>query len=278
MITIRKNQISVMNIQYGYYPLEKFLDDAVMAEVNHIELWGAAPHFHLEDMTYKDVCHIRHQIERRGLDLVCYTPEQCIYPINLAGETQAQRTRSLQFFEDNLRAASELGTNKMLVTTGWGYMDDSNKEEAWKYAREGLMSLGDMAADYHMTLALEVLRRDESNLVYNLSTLKKMMDELNHPNIGAMIDTIPMALAGEHPEDYLKTFGERLVHVHFIDGAPRGHLAWGDGCLDMKDYLEEFSRYSYNGFLSLEITDGRYRMEPTASILQSVKKLYDVLI
>ena len=31
-----------------------------------------------------------------------------------------------------------------------------------------------------------------------------MMDELNHPNIGAMIDTIPMALAGEHPEDYLK--------------------------------------------------------------------------
>ena len=40
MITIRKNQISVMNIQYGYYPLEKFLDDAVMAEVNHIELWG----------------------------------------------------------------------------------------------------------------------------------------------------------------------------------------------------------------------------------------------
>ena len=115
-------------------------------------------------------------------------------------------------------------------------------------------------------------------MVYNLSTLKKMMDELNHPNIGAMIDTIPMALAGEHPEDYLKTFGERLVHVHFIDGAPRGHLAWGDGCLDMKDYLEEFSRYSYNGFLSLEITDGRYRMEPTASILQSVKRLYDVLI
>ena len=42
MITIRKNQISVMNIQYGYYPLEKFLDDAVMAEVNHIELWGGS--------------------------------------------------------------------------------------------------------------------------------------------------------------------------------------------------------------------------------------------
>ena len=69
-----------------------------------------------------------------------------------------------------------------------------------------------------------------------------------------------------------------MGRVPLIDAAPRAHLAWGDGCLDMKDYLEEFSRYSYNGFLSLEITDGRYRMEPTASILQSVKRLYDVLI
>ncbi|MFR3124544.1 MAG: hypothetical protein ACLTN0_03390 [Coprococcus phoceensis] len=35
------------------------------------------------------------------------------------------------------------------------------------------------------------------------------------------------------------------MHVHFIDGAPRGHLAWGDGILDMQGYLEEFSRYHY---------------------------------
>lgn len=70
---------------------------------------------------------------------------------------------------------------------------------------------------------------------------------MSHPAIGAMIDTIPMALAGERPEDYLKVFGERLVHVHFIDGAPRGHLAWGDGVLDMKGYLQECSRYSYKG-------------------------------
>ena len=53
MITISKSQVSVMNIQYDYYPL----------------LWGAAPHFHLEDMTYTDVCRVRKQIEERGLSL-----------------------------------------------------------------------------------------------------------------------------------------------------------------------------------------------------------------
>lgn len=91
-----------------------------------------------------------------------------------------------------------------------------------------------------------------------------MMDELNHPNIGAMIDTIPMALAGEHPEDYLKTFGERLVHVHFIDGAPRGHLAWGDGCLDMKDYWRSFRVIHITAFCHwrLQMEDIGWNQQP----------------
>ncbi|MFQ9705430.1 MAG: sugar phosphate isomerase/epimerase family protein [Enterocloster clostridioformis] len=82
-----------------------------------------------------------------------------------------------------------------------------------------------------------------------------------------MIDTILMALAGERPEDYLKVFGEQLVHVHFIDGAPRGHLAWGDGVLDMKGYLEEFSRYSYKGYLSPEINRRQIQSGPLHPLL-----------
>jgi len=197
--------------------------------------------------------------------------------VNLAAPSEAARRRSLKFFEDNIRAASELGTDKMLVTTGYGFFDESNHEEAWKWARDGIYDLAELAKIHGITLALEVLRRDESNLVYNLPTLSQMLDELKHDSVGGMIDTIPMALAGERPADYLQALGERLVHVHFIDGAPRGHLAWGDGILDMQGYLEEFSRYHYKGYLSLEITDGRYYMDPTQSVRQSVNALYKVL-
>ncbi len=76
---------------------------------------------------------------------------------------------------------------------------------------------------------------------------------------------------------YLKALGERLVHVHFIDGAPKGHLAWGDGVLDMKQYLKEFADFGYSGYLSLEITDGRYFMEPSVSVDQSIRKLREAL-
>ena len=274
---IKRTQLAAMNIQYRYYPLEKFLEDTLACGLENIELWGAAPFFYLEDMTYLDICRVRHAIESRGLKLVCLTPEQCVYPINLAAPAADARRRSLRFFEQYLRAAQELGTDQMLVTTGWGYFDNSNQKDAWEWAKEGLYDLAELAKTHQVRLALEVLRRDESNLVYNLPTLKKMLEELNHPQIGGMIDTIPMALAGECPADYLKALGKKLVHVHFIDGSPRGHLAWGDGILDMQGYLQQFAEGGYEGYLSLEITDGRYYTDPTASLRQSVERLFSVL-
>ena len=266
-----------MNIQYRYFPLERFLDDTVAAGIENIELWGAAPFFHLEDMTYLQVKEVRHKIESRGLRLVCLTPEQCVYPINLAAADPQERFRSLKFFENHLRAATELGTQKLLVTSGWGYFDGSNREEAWKWAREGIYDLAELARAHGITLALEVLRKDESNLVNDLPSLAAMLSQLDHPCVGGMIDTIPMALAGESPADYLQRLGKNLVHVHFIDGAPRGHLAWGDGILDMEGYLRELGEGGYEGYLSLEITDGRYYMDPGDSLLRSASRLFEVL-
>lgn len=277
MRQISRDQIAVMNIQYKYFPLTRFLDDAVENGVKNIELWGAAPHFHMEDMTWREIAGVRHEIECRGLKLICFTPEQCVYPINLAAPSLEARRRSVRFFEDSIRAAGELECDKVLVTTGTGYFDDSDYSDAWKRATENLYGLGEMAAHYGVTLALEVLRRDESNLVYDLPTLCRMLKELKHDAIGGMIDTIPMALAGESPSQYLKELGEKLVHVHFIDGAPRGHLAWGDGVLNMKGYLDEFDTFGYQGYLSLEITDGRYLTEPSLSVAQSIRQLYSVL-
>lgn len=277
MVNLKRSQVAIMNIQYKFFPLTKFLGDAVKNQVQAVELWGAAPHFHPEDMTYRDIVAVRHEIERRGLKLICYTPEQCIYPINLAAPYESERRRSLKFFEDAVRVASELGTDKVLVTAGTGYFDGSDYEEAWKYGKEGLMQLGDLAEHYGIMLALEAWREDESNLINNLESLKKMMDELNHDHIGAMLDTCPMVLENKSPSDYLRVFGDKLIHVHFIDGTPRGHLAWGDGILDMEGYLKQFDLYGYKHSLSLEITDGRYLMDPEKSIQQSVEKLYSII-
>ena len=274
---IRRDQIAIMNIQYKYFPFTKFLDDAVKYGVKNVEVWGAAPHFHLQDLTYLEVQKIHREIQSRGLNVACLTPEQCVYPINLASADASERRRSQKFFEDYIRAACEIGADKLLVTSGWGYFDNSNQKDAWEWAKEGIYNLAECGEAHGVKLALEVLRKDESNLVNDLPSLKKMLDELDHRNIGGMIDTCPMNLAGESPADYIRCLGEDLIHVHFIDGAPRGHLAWGDGILDMEKYLKEFSEGEYQGYLSLEITDGRYIPDPEQSVRQSIEKLFSVI-
>lgn len=40
MKNLKRSQIAVMNIQYKYFPLTLFLDDAVRNGVENIELWG----------------------------------------------------------------------------------------------------------------------------------------------------------------------------------------------------------------------------------------------
>lgn len=274
---IKRDQFATMNIQYKYYPLTRFLEDTIRCGFQNIELWGATPHFYHEDMTYAEVKRVKREIESRGLKIICYTPEQCIYPVNLASEHAEERRRSLIFFEHAIQTAAELGTQKVLVTSGTGYYDGSNYTEAWKYAVDHLYSLGEMAKEYGVSLALEVLRSDESNLVYNLKTLKKMINEIDLDTVGAVVDTIPMALAGEEPEDYIKELGNKLIHVHFIDGEPRGHLAWGDGIFDAKKYLGQMERQNYKGYLTLEITDGRYFMEPWKSLEKSSQVLFDII-
>ena len=70
-------------------------------------------------------------------------------------------------------------------------MKNNNKKTLKKLA---ILIIGSIIAAYGITLALEAWREDESNLINNLGSLKKMMDELNHDHIGAMLDTCPMIL------------------------------------------------------------------------------------
>jgi protein FrlC len=261
-----------MNFHYKHYPLAYFLDAMVRFGFETIELWGASPHFYVNEITAAETKAIRLEIERRDLSLICFTPEQCVYPINFASREAQVRKRSVDYFMKSLECASELGAPMLLVTPGWGYENEHN-DEAWKWSRDSLMKLAKRAEELHITLALEPLTRMESNLVNNIGTLKKMLEEVSSPQLKGMIDTIPMALDNKSFKDYFDVFGDDIVHIHFIDGKPEGHLVWGDGILPLSDYMDQLTDYGYQGCLSLEYTSYKYVQDPDAAIEQSLKAL-----
>ncbi|AZO95902.1 TIM barrel protein [Halocella sp. SP3-1] len=273
---LNKNKIAGMNFNYAHYPLNYFLDSMVKLEIFNIELWGASPHLYVNDLCFADVKRIKKEIDIRNLNVICFTPEQCVYPINLSAKEDFIRERSIKYFEKSLEVSCELESPLLLITPGWGYRNEPISE-AWLRCKESLSCLVARAEKRGIRLVLEPLTPQESNLINTVSPLKKMLSEINSPYLKAMLDTIPMALTGEDIEDYLNEFGEDLEHMHFIDGSPKGHLAWGDGVLPLDSYLKVINDYNYSGYMTLEITDRSYFLEPEAAVKKSIEQIMESL-
>lgn len=263
--------IAGMNFHYVRFPFVYFLDSMVRFGIKNIEIWGGAPHFYIEDLSLQDIYMIKKEVNKRDLNIICLTPEQCVYPINIAAKDYNMRERSINYFKKSISIANELGVSYVLVTPGWGYFNEK-KEDGWRRSSESLKSLTIYAEKLGITLVLEPLKPTESNIINESHSLKKMIEEVNSSNLKGMIDTNPMAIMNEDMNDYFRLLKDDLVHIHFIDG-PDGHLVWGDGTLPMDDYVKVLKKNAYNGYLTLEYTSSRYYLDPDIAIQRTLEKL-----
>ncbi|MEA4933440.1 MAG: sugar phosphate isomerase/epimerase family protein [Lawsonibacter sp.] len=263
-------QLSGMNCHYAHYPFSYFLDAAVENGLKNVEIWAASPHVHVEDATAQIIRETRQALDSRELNLVCYTPETVVYPINIAAPEEYIRTRSLNFLKRGVEITAELGCGRMLLTSGWGYLNQS-REESRKRAIASIAEMARKAEREGVTLALEHLSPISSNLINTAADLRQALDEVDSPHLKAMLDTCQVGLVHEHVRDYLDLLGSDLIHVHLVDGTPGGHLAFGDGNLPLKEFVDTLGESGYSGYLSMEIADRRYFMDPKRADRQSIE-------
>ena len=87
-----KLRLAVMNCHYIKYPLSYFLDSVVHFGFRNIELFGAMPHFFMDDVDDALVDRVRKECVLRGLNVVSLCPAQGAYPMNIAiDEPQIRR-------------------------------------------------------------------------------------------------------------------------------------------------------------------------------------------
>ena len=265
-------KLANMNQHYHRYPFDYFLDSTVRVGLQAIELWAGTPHFYVNDATHHEISSILKEIKKRELEIVCFTPEQCIYPINLSAKDETCRRRSIEYFKKCIQVGNSLECNRLLVTVGFGFYNEP-REEAWKRALDSLQELAKVAEADGITLVLESMSHIGSNVIFNLETLKKMYQEVNSPSVKVMLDTIPMVLAEDTIEDYGAAFGEDLVHVHFIDGDGKtaAHQAWGEGIFPLESFKKSLKKINYKNYLTLELISPKYNWDPEKGIRESVE-------
>ena len=269
---LRKEQIAGMNCHYYNYSLDYFMDSMEMCGYETVALWGGAPHFYLDYLTYSNCREIRRKASRHGLKIGCFTASSGPYGDQMGMQPVSQRERVYQYYVNGIKAAAELGAGMMSMNSGWGYWNE-DRQEAWKRSKDMIVRLCQAAEKEGIVLTMESLRRAESQLAYDLENTKKLFEEVNHPALKLMIDTTAMGVAGETPRQWCEAFGKDIVNTHFIDGNPYGHLVWGDGTSDLESWLEILKEYHYEGILGLEITARRYYEDPMAADRRNIDAL-----
>jgi len=268
------NKIAGMNITYFRYSLEYFIQSMKRLDITNIELWGGAPHFFVEDQNHYKIKQLLNIIKQNKINLICFTPEQCIYPYDLSSDDEMLRNRTINYFSKCIDICNSLEVEKMVITSGLGRKDIDNKV-SWKYSQEGLYFLAKKAESNGVYLMLEPLSRYESNTVTNKNKLKKMIAEIDNFYIKPMVDTIPMFLEKETLEDYFNEFQEDLQHIHLIDtqNYTYDHLAWGDGVLNLENYLNTIKSFKYEGYMTLEIIGDQYMEHPEKAFKKSIEEI-----
>ncbi len=266
---VERSQVAGMNIHYMNFSLDYFLDAQERVGFESIELWGGAPHFYLDPTCYEDCRVLKQKIRDHHLKLVEFTPENCMYPYQMAAKGLCFE-RSLEYFKNGVRACAELECPQISTNSGRGYLDET-REEAWKRSVEMHRQLCDFAAEYGVTVAMESLRPEETNLGVRLEDVRRLFDEIDRPNLRINVDVTAMGVSGETLEQWFAEFGSLITHFHFIDGTPYGHLIWGDGCRDLESDLRVLADNHYSGYLGQEITDSRYYSDPLTHDMRNMK-------
>jgi protein FrlC len=269
----RGEQLLGANFSFQHHPFRWTAEHLAELGFKRIELWGIAPHIDLHNDTAKRVAEVRSVLGDCRLSVHCFTPEQVIYPVNIASGDTIFREASIEHFLRAADIAAELEAKYLFLAPGRGF-ENEPKERAWDHAVESINRIDHHARSLGLRCLLEPLQRRESNIVNNANDLEKMWLELGSRSLDIVLDLVAMATAGDNVSDYVSKFGARLSHVHIVDGNPGGHLVWGDGNLPLERYLAALNAASFDGTLTFEpFGDGSYALDPLAAWERNLKAI-----
>jgi D-psicose/D-tagatose/L-ribulose 3-epimerase len=139
-----------------------------------------------------------------------------------------------------------------------------SRDEAWRQVKAFLSHAGDIANAKEMVIAIEPLRKQESNIINTGAEALRLVEEVNHPQVKMIIDYFHMRLEREDPE-IVRQARNHIVHLHFAN--PNGRR-WPRLPVEDAEYARFFEilkQIDYKGGLSIE-GNGTFENDATASL------------
>lgn len=233
-------------VQVGYCSTLKNVDAAKAAGFDYLEL-GTSEIAALSDAEFDQTVQ---RITALGLP-VPVTNLFVPATIRLTGpDTNADQ--QIEYIRKAFARLARLGTQTVVFGSGGARRvpDGFAKEEAFKQ----LVDFGRRAADagktHGITIAIEPLRRQESNIINTAAEGLELVKAINHPNFQLMIDFYHLASEKEDPEIVIRA-KDHLRHLHTAN--PQGRvfpLKWEE--FDYAPFFANLKKIGYDRRISVE--------------------------
>ncbi|HUI42962.1 MAG TPA: sugar phosphate isomerase/epimerase family protein [Terriglobia bacterium] len=152
----------------------------------------------------------------------------------------------------------------------WGSAGSRNvpagfpRDRAWAQILDFLRMAGDAARARRLVIAIEPLRRQESNIINTAAEALRLVREVHHPNVRMIVDYYHLRAENEDPE-ILWTARREIVHFHFAN--PQGRR-WPRSPAEDPEYGRFFAlvrRIKFRGGISIE-ANGTFEGDAAASL------------
>lgn len=255
-------KIAINNFNYRRWSFDYFLDSAKKLGLKNIELCGCHPHFTIFEAEVFPVREFADKIKKAGLKVSAIMPEQNFLPVNIAAVNpylREQSIKQIRFFIENAKA---FDCDKVVIYPGKAFMDHPHSE-GWKYARESVKILCEIAKEYGVTLLMTPVSGFVSDLMPDCATAKRMLDEVGADNLGVCVNSSIVGYVGDTLETYFETFGDKIGLVQLADAVEDcDQLAWGEGNVDLAQQVATLKKYGYEGAVTMELLMEEYAEDP----------------
>jgi D-psicose/D-tagatose/L-ribulose 3-epimerase len=147
------------------------------------------------------------------------------------------RTNGMDYVRHCIDAAKTLGATNVIgplysaVGRTWQQTDDERKHDVDLLVRQ-LGELAKYAGDRGVWLGVEPLNRFETSFINLASQAIEVVDRVDHPACGILLDTFHMNIEERSIGDAIRAAGKRMRHLHACEndrGAPgSGHVPWDE--------------------------------------------------
>jgi sugar phosphate isomerase/epimerase len=192
----------------------------------------------------------------------------------------ADRARIRAYLEKALGRAEALGA-KVIVFGSPGARsvpDGFPRERAWDQLKDFLRQCADVIERnrYGMVIAIEPLRKAESNIINTAAEGLKLAREVDHPKIRLLVDFYHLGVENESPDILLAARGY-LAHLHM--GLPNAERSLPRRASDdprLHAFFANLKAIGYDGRISLEgnVRDAEGDIRAGLKFLRTMGDLY----